>query len=112
MVELSSAGPGDALCSSGDGSGCATLSGDLGTFEMGSDVRRLRCSPARVDVMPIPGRGDAEPPVMSRRTVVFVEGFREMTGRIDAFSGVPVPLPTSLRGMGESRRIDREDGAR
>jgi hypothetical protein len=49
---------------------------------------------------------------MSLRTVVFVDGFRDTTGRIDALRGVPVPLPASARGMGESFRMDKAECVR
>jgi hypothetical protein len=35
-----------------------------------------------------------------------------MTGLVDKCRGVPVPLPISFRGMGESLRTDNDDGAR
>lgn len=82
VAELSSAGPGDGLRSSGEGSGCGAWSGDLaGTDAMGRDERRRR-SLVR-DANPTPGRGDAGAPVISRKTVVLVDVFRVTNGRID-----------------------------
>ena len=82
VAELSSAGPGDGLRSSGEGSGWAACSGDLaGTGAMGRDERRRR-SLVR-DVNPTPGRGDGGAPVISRKTVVLVDVFRVTSGRID-----------------------------
>jgi hypothetical protein len=78
--------------------------------EIGNDERRRR-SPVLVAI-PIPGRGEAEPPAISLRTVVFVEAFRATIGRIDVLRGVPAPLPASLRGIGESLRTDKAECVR
>lgn len=108
-VESESAVPGEGL-RGGDGAGSASGSGDRVVVDViGNDDSRRR-SPVRAGTLP--GLGDAVPPVKSRSTVVFVEGVREITGLIEVFKGVPAPLPASFRSMGESFRIERDEGAR
>lgn len=108
VVALDSAGPGDVDGSRGGSAGDAGIW--LGVEDIGIDesLRRPLCSAIRAPepgLPELPNRGD-DPPPTSRRTAVLVEVLRDTTGRVDVFSGVPVPLP-SLRMAGDSRRSER-----
>lgn len=117
-VELDSGGPGEGLLSaSGSGfcSGTSSRSGGLAVDDViGNEDRRLLGSaPDRADpATPAPVRGDEEPPPMSLSIAVLADMFLDTIGRDDRFNGVPLPLPISVRGAGESLRTDKADAVR
>lgn len=103
--ELGSAGPGD-----GERSDPARTSGDLAMGEvMGREDNLLRpaCSADLIGTAFVAGLGDELPP--SLRIDAFADVFLETIGLADRFIGVPVP--SSLRGNGESLR-DKADAVR
>lgn len=109
VAELNSVGPGEVIRSRSAatrGSGDFVVGDATGIIE-----RRVRptCSVGRMASCLVPGFGDDSP--ASLNTAVLADVLREMFGRADVFREVAVVLP-SLRGIGESRRMDRAEAVR
>ena len=113
VVELDSAGPGD-MAPSWSARDVVEGSGDLAADDdpMGRDERRFRAPACSVARLRFGGRGDDPLASLSTAVLVLADVLREMTGLPEPASGVAEALLPSLRGMGESRRMDRAEAVR